>query len=112
MKLLFEKSTPGRHGNYVPAPDADAKPLDFGPVLSDSRLVKSYGTPREEVVRIDFDALFDGDRSQDLLMDPGDVLFVPETATSNVLDFLKRILAPLTPSVQTADSTKRLVTGE
>ena len=80
-----------------------AKPAQFGAVLSDCKLVRGY--PRNpEVVRVNVENLMRGDQGQDVVMGNGDVLYVPESLGSDVLDTLGRLVGPLSrtvaPSVQ------------
>ncbi|MBI2061823.1 MAG: polysaccharide biosynthesis/export family protein [Nitrospirae bacterium] len=68
----------------------------FGAKLSHARLVKGYSSGNPRVVRVNLDHLvYKGDMSQNLAMENGDVLYIPETTTSDVLDFLGRLLSPL-----------------
>jgi polysaccharide export outer membrane protein len=81
------------------APGDTAVPERFGAVLSECKVVRGY--PKEpEVIQVDVDALMGGDTAQDITMRDGDVLFVPESWGSDVLDTVNRILAPLAGAVQ------------
>ncbi|MBI2901495.1 MAG: SLBB domain-containing protein [Planctomycetes bacterium] len=73
----------------------------FGAVLSHCSLVRGY-PDKPEVIGIDFNALFRGDTRFDLVMNDGDVLYVPESALSNVLDLVERILRPFAGATPTA----------
>lgn len=86
-----------------------ASPNKFGAVLSSVRVVKGYpSTPK--VYAVDAERLFDGDASQDMVLGDGDVVFVPESTASDVLDFLGRFFAPL--SVGTRVVTESLLIRE
>ena len=80
-----------------------ARPAQFGALLSACKLVRGY-PQKPEVVGVDVEKLMRGDQGQDVVMRNGDVLYVPESLGSDVLDTLGRIVGPLTgtvaPSVQ------------
>lgn len=68
----------------------------FGAKLSKTKLVQGYTRGEPQVIEVNVDRLIHkGDMTQNLAMDDGDVLFVPETGASDTLDFLNRLLAPL-----------------
>lgn len=74
----------------------------FGAKLSHSKLVRGYSSGQPEVVTVNVDRLVHkGDMTQNLAMQDGDVLFIPETATSDVLDFVSRMLSPLNLGIST-----------
>ena len=104
---------PGQHRVSAPVTVsrviARAVPLKFGAVLSECRVVR--GWPEEpEVVMVDADALMNGDTSQDIVLNEGDVVFIPESFGSDVLDTLGRALGPIsgtvTPGVQIYTATQ------
>ena len=70
----------------------------FGALLSEAKLIRGY--PKDpKVVALNLDRLLEkGDVTQDVPMQHGDVLFIPESTTSNVLDFLDRLLRPIARS--------------
>lgn len=70
----------------------------FGAVLEDTRLVRGYPN-KPEVIRINYAKVFGGDPLANITMVEGDVLYVPESALSDVLDTVSRILAPLSGAV-------------
>lgn len=73
----------------------------FGARLSDVKLVRGYPA-KPEVLTIDFNRLLDGDAAEDLALQDGDVIYVPETTLSDVLDTVTRVLAPFSGSLSTA----------
>lgn len=86
-----------------------AEHTQFGALLSNTKLIRHYGTPHQEVIALDLDRVINkGDLKHDVALADGDVLFVPETATSDVLEFVNRLLGPLSGTVGTAASVKLL----
>ncbi|MCI0340652.1 MAG: SLBB domain-containing protein [Planctomycetales bacterium] len=74
---------------------AQASPTQFGAVFNDAKLVRGW-PERPEVVPVDLDALlFKQDVAWNVELRDGDVVYIPETATSDVLDFLGRALSPI-----------------
>ncbi len=74
---------------------AVASPTQFGAVFSDAKLVRGW-PDKPEVVPVDLDALlFKHDAAWNVELRDGDVVYIPETAASDVLDFLGRALSPI-----------------
>jgi protein involved in polysaccharide export with SLBB domain len=78
---------------------AHANPKQFGSVLADAKLV--HGWPeRPEVVALNLkQLLMEGDTRWNLELKDGDVVYVPESATSSVLEFLQRALSPWSAAI-------------
>ena len=81
---------------------AHANPKQFGAVLTDAKLVR--GWPAEpEVITLNLEALlFDRDAAQDVELMNGDVVYVPESLASDVLDAVTRAMSPLSGPINTA----------
>lgn len=73
----------------------------FGAKIDEARLIRGY-PDNPHVMAVNFSGLFNGDMAQDIAMQDGDVLVIPETALSDVFDFTTRLLAPLTGVTRTA----------
>ncbi|MEW5693886.1 MAG: SLBB domain-containing protein [Candidatus Hydrogenedentota bacterium] len=74
----------------------------WGALLKDTKLVRSWPN-RPTVYSINLEKLlFRGDIKQNMELKDGDVIFVPETAISNTLDFWNRLLGPITGGLSTA----------
>jgi protein involved in polysaccharide export with SLBB domain len=77
---------------------AVAQPAQFGAVLSAAKVVRDFPN-NPKVVTVDMDKLFyRGDLTQNLVLESGDIVFVPESAGSDVLDSITRAFAPITGS--------------
>ncbi|MBI4576490.1 MAG: polysaccharide biosynthesis/export family protein, partial [Planctomycetes bacterium] len=78
----------------------------FGAVLSEVKVVRDFpGDPT--VYSVDVDRLlFRGDMSQNFPLEDGDVVFVPESTSSDVLEFLTKALQPFSQGITTASSVK------
>ena len=70
-------------------------------VLEDSRLVRGYPS-KPEVLRVNFDKAFGGDPASNLVMYEGDVLFIPESWGSDVLETVSRVLGPVSGAIPVA----------
>jgi protein involved in polysaccharide export with SLBB domain len=85
----------------------------FGAETDNIKVVRGY-PDKPEVYTVDFDALRAGDASEDVALKDGDVVYVPETAVSNVLDTIAHVLGPFTGSTSTAVqvmAARRMATG-
>jgi len=86
----------------------------FGAVMSAATLITGYFDRREdgqthpESITFDLEAVLEGNIAQNYRMDDGSVLYIPESTTSDVLDFLTRLLAPLRGVVSTASQVQDL----
>lgn len=86
-----------------------ADQAQFGAVLSHAKLVRNYGGAEQEVVDLNLERVIaKGDLRHDMAMHDGDVLFVPESGTSDALDFLGRLLTPLSAGAGVATQVKVL----
>lgn len=73
----------------------------FGAKIHDIKLVRGYPA-KPEVLTVDFERLAAGDAAEDLALQDGDVVYVPETTLSDVLDTVTRVLGPFSGSLSTA----------
>ncbi|MBI2061821.1 MAG: SLBB domain-containing protein [Nitrospirae bacterium] len=81
----------------------------FGAVLSSTKVVRHYGSADQQVIALNLDRVVSkGDLRQDLELNNGDVLFVPESTTSDALDFLGRLLTPLSAGAGVASQVRIL----
>ncbi|TET35277.1 MAG: hypothetical protein E3J72_11510 [Planctomycetota bacterium] len=84
----------------------------FGAVMSAATLITGYFDKREdgkthpESITFDLAAVLEGKIDQNYQMDDGSVLYIPESTTSDVLDFLNRLLSPLSGMVGVAASAQ------
>ena len=77
-----------------------ANPSTFHARLYDVRIVRGWpDNPR--VYRVNVKALLDGDLSQNMMLEGGDVIFVPEGVISYSLQFWNQILAPIAGTAST-----------
>lgn len=71
-----------------------ANPDPMGARLYDARLVRGW-PHRPRVYAINLRALMEGDLTQNIAVQHGDVIYIPETAVSYSLEFWNRLLQPL-----------------
>ena len=91
---------------------AKAGPAQFGAVLSDVKVVRDY-PQNPKVMSANVDALlYRGDLSQNIPLKDGDVVYVPESFLSNVLDVLNRVLGPFNGTLSTIVNVERVSNGE
>ncbi|MDQ7778941.1 MAG: polysaccharide biosynthesis/export family protein [Planctomycetota bacterium] len=77
---------------------AMAGPERFGAVLTEAKVVRGF-PQKPKVLSIDVDRLmYQGDLAQNVILAEGDIVFVPESIGSDVIDTLNRVLAPITGS--------------
>lgn len=91
----------------VPAPATVSKvlaladPKAFGAVLSNTKVVRSTRS-KPDVYTIDAEKLmYKADISQDMKLVPGDVVYVPESGASDVIDTLTRVIPLATAGTRT-----------
>ncbi|MHC4662207.1 MAG: polysaccharide biosynthesis/export family protein [Planctomycetota bacterium] len=80
----------------------------FGAVLDSATLITGYFKGQQESVTFNLEAVLEGKIEQNYRMLDGSVLFIPESTTSDVLDFLNRLLAPLAGTLNVATGVERL----
>ncbi|MBI3098959.1 MAG: polysaccharide biosynthesis/export family protein [Planctomycetes bacterium] len=86
-----------------------AEPERFGAVLSSTKLVRGY-PDAPEVRTVSADSLLaGGDMTQDPVLQTGDVIYVPESLTSDVVDLVTKLLTPLTTTAQTGINAENAV---
>lgn len=71
-----------------------ASPDPMGARLYDARLVRGW-PHRPRVYAINLRSLMEGDLTQNITVQHGDVIYIPETAVSYSLEFWNRLLQPL-----------------
>ncbi|RMG08533.1 MAG: polysaccharide export protein, partial [Planctomycetota bacterium] len=83
---------------------AQASPKQFGALLEEAKVVR--GWPEDpEVIAVDLERLLlDHDQRLDIELRDGDVVYIPETTLSDVLDVLARVLGPLSGPASGAGS--------
>lgn len=85
-----------------------AIPDKFGAVLSNVKVVRGW-PHNPKVISANVDALLNqGVLAENIPLLDGDVVYVPESFLSNVLDVLARVLAPLSTGVSFIDQTQDL----
>lgn len=91
----------------IPAPATVSKalaladPKTFGAVLQNTKVVRNLQAKRD-VYTIDAEKLmYKADISQDMRLVPGDVVYVPESGASDVIDTLTRVIPLLTAGTRT-----------
>ncbi len=88
-----------------------ANPSTFHARLYDVRVVRGWpDNPR--VYRVNVKALLEGDLSQNLMLEPGDVVFVPEGIISYSLQFWNGLLGPITGTASTITDVRDTIEGE
>ncbi|MBI4569309.1 MAG: polysaccharide biosynthesis/export family protein [Planctomycetes bacterium] len=61
-------------------------------------LVRNHAPGPPEVYNVRADLLLEGDMTQNMTVRPGDVIYIPRTGLATSLDFLNRLLGPLSGS--------------
>jgi polysaccharide export outer membrane protein len=80
-----------------------AQPDNFAARLYDARLVRGWPTnPR--VLPLNLQAVLEGDLSQNITLQHGDVIYVPETALSYTLEFWNKLLTPISGTASAVKS--------
>ncbi|RMH55699.1 MAG: hypothetical protein D6679_11190 [Candidatus Hydrogenedentota bacterium] len=77
-----------------------AVPSTFSSRMYDIRVVRGW-PDHPTVFRIDAKKLLEGDTSQNLMLEQGDVIYVPEGPISYTLEFWNRLLRPLSGTAAT-----------
>lgn len=66
----------------------------FGPRISDARLVRNWpSTPK--VYKVDIEGILEGNAAGNLVLESGDVLFIPETGLSYAVRIATAVLSPV-----------------
>jgi protein involved in polysaccharide export with SLBB domain len=91
----------------ITAAVSHAQPKQFGALLDEAKLVRGW-PHRPEVVAIDLDKLLlEHDATLDVELRDGDVVYIPESTVSDVLDFLDRALSPFAGVIQASSTSVR-----
>lgn len=91
------------YGSRLSHAIALADPRQFGAKLSQVIVIRHWqNNPTPQIWHVDAEQLlYDPDPALDLALEPGDVVYIPETLTSDIVDVASRILAPLTTGINT-----------
>jgi protein involved in polysaccharide export with SLBB domain len=72
--------------------------------LDEIRVVRSTG-PTVEVIPVNLDAIRDGDLATNVVLEQGDVLYVPPTVLAKIGYAVQAVLFPIQPALGIANST-------
>lgn len=104
--VLGEVGAPGffkRNGEFTLVQALTmANPSNFRSRLYDVRVVRGW-PDHPRVIKVNVDRLLNGDLEHNMLLEPGDVIYVPQGRISYTLDFWNRLLAPVGGTASTID---------
>jgi polysaccharide export outer membrane protein len=81
-------------------------PQKFGAVLSNVKIVRGWPN-NPKVISANVEALlFRGKLEENIPLQDGDVVYVPESFVSNVMEVLSRVLSPLSGAITFADTVQ------
>lgn len=87
---------------------SQAVPAQFGAVLSSVKIVRGWPN-NPKVISSNVEALlYRGRLEENIPLQEGDVVYVPETFLANTLEVVQRVLGPLGGTVSFVDQTRRL----
>lgn len=87
-----------------------ANPRPFDARLYDIRVVRGWpGNPR--VFKVNVKALLEGDITQNMILETGDVVFVPKGILSYTLEFWNRLLGPIAGTANTIRTVEETASG-